>query len=542
MSGDQLKALAGKNADEVEELVSKKEWAFGLKLQVDWSWLDSYILPLIPLVPGAGAFLSVSFIYDLYIAFNIGYFEILSKSDPKLLVLNSERTLRNLTQLEHYKGLLFGFFEGIYDWGKDIVDTFVSIGEAIGTMADVLTDPETYKKIGQFAGDAFEYVTSNIGEIKKSLEDMSFMDVITGMISGMRNVLKTKGKEMGRGAATTMMKFAGGSPYDQGHSIGKIIGFIVPEIVLAVATEGIWTAVKGALKGMQIVTKILKPILKGVKIALELLKKAASAASDIVKVIKNFISAILSKAKKGVSKFWEKLQELFDGFHRFLKSKYDDAFGAKKAGKIDVDDYADTHKSRLRDDVKKDLDSGDDYNERLEDAIKAFAIIEMNDALDPSPPAIEVVSFLNATIDLPKNDKFTAHHLGGNLYEISFNPRKKYTEGGNVSSNVRDMMLSQKIAPDLLDKGVHFNVGKIELRAVPDHLGGVTFKPVHPGMATKYKDAYEKAVKEAFEALESSEFRNWLKKHAEKGFEMASQSGNAKALEFKFLIEALDRM
>lgn len=48
----------------------------------------------------------------------------------------------------------------------------------------------------------------------------------------------------------------------------------------------------------------------------------------------------------------------------------------------------------------------------------------------------------------------------------------------NAPSNVRDMMLSQKIAPDLLDKGVHFNVGKIELKAVPDHLGEVTFKPV----------------------------------------------------------------
>jgi hypothetical protein len=265
---------------------------------------------------------------------------------------------------------------------------------------------------------------------------------------------------------------------------------------------------------MQIVTKILKPILKGLKVGLELLKKAASAAEDIVKVIKNFISAILSKAQKGVSKFWEKLQELFEGFHRFLKNKYNDALGAKKAGKIDVDDYADTNKSRLREEVKKDLDSGDDYNERLEDAIKAFAIIEMNDALDPSPPAIEVVSFLNATIDLPKNDKFTSHHLGGNLYEISFNPRKKRTEGGNVLSNVRDMMLSQKIAPDLLDKGLHFNVGKIEL----------------------------KAVKEAFEALESPTFRDWLMKHAEKGFEMASQTGNAKALEFKFLIAALKRM
>jgi|GEM_PF-6526698 len=513
------------------------------KLQADWSWLDKYIAPIAPLIPGGGAVISVSLIYDLYISFNIGYFEFLSKSDPKMLVLNAERSLRNLTQLEHYKGLVQGFVEGLYDWGKDFVDSFAAIGEAIGMVADLLTDPETYKKIGEFAGDAFEYVTSNIDEIQKSLSDMNFMDVVAGLIGGMRTILKSKGKEMGKGAAQALMKFAGGSPFEQGFSIGKIIGFLVPEIVLAVASEGIWVAVKGALKSMQLVTKILKPILKGIKVGVELLKSAASAAKSVVAFIGNFIKSVLSKTKKGVSKFWEKLQELFEGFQRFLKSKYDDAFKSKNAGKIDVEDYTETNKSRLRDEAKKDLNSGDDYNERLEDAIKAFAIIEMNDALDPSPPAIEVVSFLNATIDLPKNDKFTSRHLGGDLYEISFNPKYQYTQGkNNVSSNIRDMMHSQKIAPDLLDKGVHFNVGKIELRAAPDHLGGVTFKPVHPGMAAKNKDLYQKAVKEASEALQSLEFRNWLKKHAVKGFEMASQTGSAKALEFKFLIEALEKI
>lgn len=96
-----------------------------------------------------------------------------------------------------------------------------------------------------------------------------------------------------------------------------------------------------------------------------------------------------------------------------------------------MDEYADSNKSRLREEVKKDLDSGDEYTERLEDAIKAFAIIEMNDALDPSPPAFEVVSFLNATIDLPRNDKFVSRRISGDLYEISFNPRKKYTQGGS---------------------------------------------------------------------------------------------------------------
>lgn len=410
------------------------------KLQADWSWLDKYIAPLAPIVSGAGAVLSVSLIYDLYISFNIGYFDFLSKSDPKLLILNSERTLRNLTQLEHYKGIIQGFVQGLCDWGKDLVDSFAAIGEVIVTMADIITDPETYKKIADFAGDAFQYVMSNTDEIKKTFEDLNYMEVMTGLIGGMRSILNTKGKEMGRGAAQVLMKFAGGSPYEQGYSIGKIIGFLVPEIVLAVASEGIWVAVKGALKGMQLVSKILKPILKGIKVALSLLKKATTAAKDVIRFIKTFIKSILSKTKKGASKFWEKLEELFGGFHRFLKNKYDDALSSKNAGKVDVDDYADTNKSRLRDEVKKDLDPGDNYNERMEDAIKALAIIEMNDALDPSPPVVEVVTFLNATINLPKNDKFTSRHLNGNLYEISFNPKIPYSQGADKDNDFTDVV------------------------------------------------------------------------------------------------------
>lgn len=119
---------------------------------------------------------------------------------------------------------------------------------------------------------------------------------------------------------------------------------------------------------------------------------------------------------------------------------------------------------------------------------------------------------------------------------------KKKAQGG-ASESIRDMMRSQKVVKtDMMDKGVHFNVGKIELRAVPDHQGGITFKPVHPAMAKKNQGAYQKAVKEGTQSLGSSEFRSWLSKHAQKGMEMAQESGNAKALEFKFLLNALKAM
>lgn len=103
------------------------------------------------------------------------------------------------------------------------------------------------------------------------------------------------------------------------------------------------------------------------------------------------------------------------------------------------------------------------------------------------------------------------------------------------------MMRSQKIAPDILNKGVHFNVGMIELRAAPNHNGGLVFKPVYSQFARKNPGSLDAAIKQANESLNSPEFRAWLMKHAEKGFEMAQSTGNPKALEFKFLLHALRR-
>ncbi len=413
------------------------------KLQVDWSWLDPYIAPLIPFVPGTGAILSTTFVYDLFISFNIGYFDYMSKSDPKRLVMNIERTLRNLTQLEHYKGVFFGFFQGLEDWGKDFLDIFVTIGDAVMTMTDILFDPETYKKIAEFTGDALEFVITNAYFIRNTLQDLSFTEAITGLMSGMRSVVNKKGKELGKSTAQALTNFAASSPYDQGFSIGRINGYLMPEIILAVATEGIYAAIKAGLKAVQVMMKFLKPILKGIKVGLKALKEALSAATEFASWISSFIQNVLKTMKKGASKFWEKMEELFEGFRKFLKKKYDKEVNLNKSGDIDVEDYTNNNKSRLRKEVKEDLDS--DYGEYVEDIIKAFAIIELNDALDPSPPASTVTQFLNATIDLPKNDKFTSHHISGNLYEIKFNPKKKYTQGSDGISN-RTELLNELVA------------------------------------------------------------------------------------------------
>ena len=106
-------------------------------------------------------------------------------------------------------------------------------------------------------------------------------------------------------------------------------------------------------------------------------------------------------------------------------------------------------------------------------------------------------------------------------------------------SLIRDIIKSQKIAPDLLIKGVHFNIGKIELKALPDHKGGIIFKPVFSSYNQK---EVEKAISIANDSLKSESFRDFLIKHSEAGFNMSSQKGDPKSREFKNLKKALEEI
>ena len=94
---------------------------------------DSYILAFLKkacnsaesrrecLLPVGFAVLGARYVYDFLTAVMVGYFDTLTKMDSKTLVANFERSLRNLTQLDYYKG--------IAAWGKDFIDTFAMLFE-----------------------------------------------------------------------------------------------------------------------------------------------------------------------------------------------------------------------------------------------------------------------------------------------------------------------------------------------------------------------------------------------------------------------------
>ena len=99
-------------------------------------------------------------------------------------------------------------------------------------------------------------------------------------------------------------------------------------------------------------------------------------------------------------------------------------------------------------------------------------------------------------------------------------------------------MDSQKIAPDIVEKGVHFNVGKVELSIViKNH--AIEFEPVF----SKYKkNEVTDAIRKAKSALKNPTFQKWLKKHALGGLEQAKNKNNKEAIMyFEEVIEFINK-
>ena len=87
-------------------------------------------------------------------------------------------------------------------------------------------------------------------------------------------------------------------------------------------TAGIGTAIKIGAKALAKVVKVIIKILgKAVKVTLQALTAALSAIDDVIRAIKAMIAFFAKKGNKQVSKFFEKLEELFQKFKTFLKRK-----------------------------------------------------------------------------------------------------------------------------------------------------------------------------------------------------------------------------
>lgn len=234
-----------------------------------------------------------------------------------------ERFLFSYTQIDYFIGIFQGIGNGIVDWFKDIWAIF----EGIYDFISMLADPEFHKKIDEAFGDAAKFVKeliafvndpSSAESISDLLKNFNPLDIFTLMDAG----IEKAGQSAGKWAAKEIVGFLNLSPIELGKKVGWLIGYLIPEIILAVFSAGIGTAIKigvqAFIKGLRVVIKIISKL---VKATLMVIKTALGAINDALKFVKSMAAFFAKSGKSKMAPFFEKLEELLKQFKAFLKRK-----------------------------------------------------------------------------------------------------------------------------------------------------------------------------------------------------------------------------
>lgn len=230
------------------------------------------------------------------ISFLIGALDQATNTPPEVLQQVLKSYLTAAIDPEFYIGLIEGAVTGIGNWFTDIWDVISMIGEFAGTAAQTVFSADTYTEDIPELAQAIAQALPEVAEFIQSIE-------ISEIFAAMHDTAATMGEQMGASAFSAILGHLGNSPFGQGFSSGKIMGYLVPEIILAVGTEGIGTAIKGALTG-----------LKGLKTAMTAFSKVGATAfraarGMILKVMEMAYAMIRSGSKKAQA-FGEKFAEL----------------------------------------------------------------------------------------------------------------------------------------------------------------------------------------------------------------------------------------
>lgn len=278
-------------------------------------WLDAILTFASP--GTLAAVKSLAFIRE----FTIGYIEYMHSLDAQTRVKSMERFLFSYTQVDYFIGMFEGIVNGVTDWFKDIWGIFEGIYDFIVKL------PEYYEKIKEVLGqtsqlviDIIEFLNepSSAGSIKELLKNFNPLDIFTWIDAGIEKAGKNAGAFVGR----KIIEFLNLPPVELGRKVGWLIGYLIPEILLAVFSAGIGTAIKVGAQAIARVAKIIFQILgKVVRVTVEAMKIAIVAIDDVIKSIKAIAGLFIKKGNKQVSKFFTKLEELFKQFKEFLKKK-----------------------------------------------------------------------------------------------------------------------------------------------------------------------------------------------------------------------------
>ena len=358
----------------------------------------------------------------------------------------------------------------------------VMLIELPGMVIDLIS------KIDDAATSAANWLTENAEGVVQFfaalIHDEEFRASLTAKLS---DALAEGAKGIGASLAKAELDFLLQTPYDQGKAIGTLIGYIIPEIIIAVFSEGIGNAVKGAVKAVQIIVEAIKLTRVG-----KLIGTALVTVRKMFKVLESLFDGLKKMGRKGYEKIEEMFRKFLNGLKKFFgitddlpvavaddvpvtagsddlarqvgdeggavrtdntnrKAKMDEA--SRKGDEIEAErpDYVTETDPMTELDARKrgkqDLDKNDpDFEDKLEAYVQAVIITTAADKIDEPVSALLVT--LNSIIGSRFKVNFKSLYVGPSTFDLLMNPKfyrnftgpefgesKKYNKGSGYQQS-----------------------------------------------------------------------------------------------------------
>lgn len=261
--------------------------------------------------------LSPTTIWPVFVSGLIGFYRHLDTLSGDELFSLFKKVVEAQGSAMFYIGGVEGVVEGVGKWFKDIFDLIVMLAEIGSSMAVpplfIYKYSDEIKKAWEAASVAAKWISDNKEALLALLNDK---EALMALQSVAKDLIYTAAEGAGTQIAEEIIKTINQGPYAMGNAGGKIAGYLLPDIILAIGTDGI----SGVVKGVQGAFKTLKAATLTLEEAL-LAVKAIEKIADGVKAMKVFGKG--SKLGELGTKFIELLEQLIKVYKGFRQSHDD---------------------------------------------------------------------------------------------------------------------------------------------------------------------------------------------------------------------------
>ena len=288
--------------------------------------VDAFLGVIIELFEAAPDEFDQGFLWPLYVNMQLGYFYEIYNWDMDTKIAYYDKLAGLLISPSFWWNFLLGIFVGIWDniWGMIegiwmlirfiFYDLWVLIDRVIDMLMDIA--PDVVALIEQLNTDIRAFITELKTTGREKLEQLknnlsrenieAFFDDLEDDLKVRAQVLGGRMAEQGRDFMLRDDAYA-----TIGYAVGRLTGYLLVEILLAVFTVGIGTAIKWGLKGVKVAVRIAK-----------MLGSVGRAGGFFSRIIR-FFSKGAKWLMKAITKFAEKVASIAKGLLRRFKTIFE---------------------------------------------------------------------------------------------------------------------------------------------------------------------------------------------------------------------------